>query len=208
MGGDLDSASNRIIKFLYSYGGKILPRRIDGKLRYVGGHTRVLAVDRSISYAELMVKLGELCGSSVTLRCQLPKEDLDVLVTVTSDEELANVIDEYHRASSSCCKIRAVLSPPKSLKTISPVSSTTSSVDSSDFRSITAVCAHRSASPPMLAHRYPGPRSVSPTTTAHRWSTRISPPIENPLYVRWDTAKLCYNSYRNPCDVGGSHRYY
>lgn len=51
MGGDLDSASNRIIKFLYSYGGKILPRRIDGKLRYVGGHTRVLAVDRSISYA-------------------------------------------------------------------------------------------------------------------------------------------------------------
>ena len=155
-----------------------------------------------------MVKLGELCGSSVTLRCQLPKEDLDVLVTVTSDEELANVIDEYHRASSSCSKIRAVLSPPKSLKTISPVSSTTSSVDSSDFRSITAVCAHRSASPPMLAHRYPGPRSVSPTTTAHRWSTRISPPIENPLYVRWDTAKLCYNSYRNPCDVGGSHRYY
>uniref|UniRef100_F6GSH5 PB1 domain-containing protein n=1 Tax=Vitis vinifera TaxID=29760 RepID=F6GSH5_VITVI len=127
MGGDLDSASNRIIKFLYSYGGKILPRRIDGKLRYVGGHTRVLAVDRSISYAELMVKLGELCGSSVTLRCQLPKEDLDVLVTVTSDEELANVIDEYHRASSSCSKIRAVLSPPKSLKTISPVSSTTSS---------------------------------------------------------------------------------
>ncbi|KAJ9677868.1 hypothetical protein PVL29_022695 [Vitis rotundifolia] len=204
MGGDLDSANNRIIKFLYSYGGKILPRRIDGKLRYVGGHTRVLAVDRSISYAELMVKLGELCGSSVTLRCQLPKEDLDVLVTVTSDEELANVIDEYHRASSSCSKIRAVLSPPKSLKTISPVSSTTSSVDSSDSRSITSVRAHRSASPPMLAYRYPGPRSVSPTTTANRCSTRISPPIEFPLYVRWDTAKL----YRNPCHVGGSPKYY
>ncbi|XP_034708959.1 uncharacterized protein LOC117932012 [Vitis riparia] len=184
MAGDLDSASNRIIKFLYSYGGKILLCRIDGKLRYVGGHTRVLAVDRSISYAELMVKLGELCGLSVTLRCQLPKEDLDVLVTVTSDEELANVIDEYHRASSSCYKIRVVLWPPKSLKTISPVSSTTSNVDSSDFRSITAVCAHRSASPPMLAHCYPGPRSVSSTTTAHRCSTRILPRIEFPLYVR------------------------
>ena len=39
------------IKFLCSYGGKILPRYPDGKLRYVGGETRVLAVDRFISFA-------------------------------------------------------------------------------------------------------------------------------------------------------------
>lgn len=39
------------IKFLCSYGGKILPRHPDGKLRYVGGETRVLAVDRSISFS-------------------------------------------------------------------------------------------------------------------------------------------------------------
>ena len=39
------------LKFLCSYGGKILPRSSDGVLRYVGGLTRVLAVDRSISYA-------------------------------------------------------------------------------------------------------------------------------------------------------------
>lgn len=38
------------IKFLCSYGGKILPRYPDGKLRYLGGQTRVLAVDRSISF--------------------------------------------------------------------------------------------------------------------------------------------------------------
>ncbi|GMH26095.1 hypothetical protein Nepgr_027938 [Nepenthes gracilis] len=38
------------IKILCSYGGKIIPRYPDGKLRYFGGHTRVLAVDRSVSF--------------------------------------------------------------------------------------------------------------------------------------------------------------
>ncbi|OIT00528.1 hypothetical protein A4A49_51122 [Nicotiana attenuata] len=39
------------IKFLSSYGGKILPCHSDGKLRYYGGDTRVLSVHRSISFA-------------------------------------------------------------------------------------------------------------------------------------------------------------
>lgn len=43
--------SGKTVKFLYSYGGKIVPRLTDGKLRYAGGFNRVLAVDRSISYA-------------------------------------------------------------------------------------------------------------------------------------------------------------
>ncbi|XP_064977623.1 uncharacterized protein LOC135619488 isoform X6 [Musa acuminata AAA Group] len=49
------------IKFLCSYGGKILPRYPDGKLRYVGGYTRVVAVGRSISFsgeAEGAVRVG------------------------------------------------------------------------------------------------------------------------------------------------------
>ncbi|BAT99483.1 hypothetical protein VIGAN_10092900 [Vigna angularis var. angularis] len=43
--------SKSTIKFLCSYGGRILPRYPDGKLRYLGGHTRVLAVDRSITFS-------------------------------------------------------------------------------------------------------------------------------------------------------------
>lgn len=43
--------SNGNLKFLCSYGGKILLRNSDVKLRYVGGLTRVLSVDRSISFA-------------------------------------------------------------------------------------------------------------------------------------------------------------
>ncbi|KAL6284125.1 hypothetical protein ACE6H2_015054 [Prunus campanulata] len=48
--------------------------KTDDNLRYVGGLTRVLAADASISFAELMVKLAEFCGYSVDLRCQLPDE--------------------------------------------------------------------------------------------------------------------------------------
>ncbi|CAA7061672.1 unnamed protein product [Microthlaspi erraticum] len=142
------SPTNSTIKFLCSYGGKILPRYPDGKLRYNGGHTRVLAVPRSVSFSELVWKMAEMCGSTVTIRCQLPTEDLDALVSVTSDEDLANLIEEYDLVSSSSpspMKIRVFLNPPKSAgsrkSTMSPPSlalpsstsscSTTSSTSSS-----------------------------------------------------------------------------
>ncbi|KAE9467455.1 hypothetical protein C3L33_00617, partial [Rhododendron williamsianum] len=101
---DDKAASTQKIKFLYSYGGKILPRPTDGKLRYAGGHTR----------------------------CKLPTEDLDVLVTITCDEDLVTIVREYDRFSSSAhkdLKITAVLFPRESLKTISPPPSTVSSLD-------------------------------------------------------------------------------
>ncbi|XP_010550697.1 PREDICTED: uncharacterized protein LOC104821490 [Tarenaya hassleriana] len=110
--------SSGSLKFLCSYGGKILPRSPDGKLRYAGGLTRVLSVDRSISFAELMVKLGEFCGYSVDLKCQLPNGDLETLISVKSDEDLSNIIEEYDRVSGR--KIRAVLSLPRSHKHVSP----------------------------------------------------------------------------------------
>ncbi|XP_059644007.1 protein PAL OF QUIRKY [Cornus florida] len=154
------------IKFLYSYGGQILPRRTDGELRYVGGYTRVLAVDRSITFAELMVKFGELCGSSMCLKCKLPKEDLDVLVSITSEEDLASVIEEYDRTDQDL-KIRVVLSPLKSLKKISPPPSAVSSVNFSSWPSKSApyAVAGFCSAPPQAAakpaYRY-GCRNSSP----------------------------------------------
>ncbi|XVF85050.1 hypothetical protein PTKIN_Ptkin17bG0087500 [Pterospermum kingtungense] len=126
------------IKFLCSYGGKILPRYPDGKLRYHGGETRVLAVDRFISFSDLLLKMGEMCGNAVSLRCQLPTEDLDALVSITSDEDLANLIEEYDRVASppSSLKIRAFLSLPKSTKKpISPPSSSSASSSKSSSSS-------------------------------------------------------------------------
>ncbi|XP_021811016.1 uncharacterized protein LOC110754274 [Prunus avium] len=48
--------------------------KTDDNLRYVGGLTRVLAANASISFAGQMVKLAEFCGYSVDLRCQLSDE--------------------------------------------------------------------------------------------------------------------------------------
>ncbi|XP_077212090.1 RAF-like serine/threonine-protein kinase PRAF [Tasmannia lanceolata] len=110
---DFTIVSHNTVKFLCSYGGKILPRYPDGKLRYVGGLTRVVSVDKSVPFSELLLKLGELYGSAVSLRCQLPTEDLDALVSITSDEDLINLMEEYDRASrerADPLKIRAFLS--------------------------------------------------------------------------------------------------
>ncbi|KAM1356796.1 hypothetical protein ACFX13_031599 [Malus domestica] len=88
-------------------------RHSDGTLRYVGGHNRVLAVDSSITCTELVEKLKEFCGYSVELKCPLPNGDLETMITVKSDEDLANIIEEYGRASSPLrpLKIRAILAP-------------------------------------------------------------------------------------------------
>ncbi|CAA2969537.1 PB1 domain-containing [Olea europaea subsp. europaea] len=124
------ASTSDTIKFLYSYGGRIVPRSTkghDGMVRYDGGHTRVLAVDRSISFAELMVKFGDSCGYLVDLNCKLPNHDLDELVSIKSDQELKALIEEYDGASPGE-KIRAVLFPI-SVKKISPPSSPMSCFD-------------------------------------------------------------------------------
>ncbi|KAL1365512.1 hypothetical protein HN51_013534 [Arachis hypogaea] len=150
------------LKFLCSYDGKILPRYPDGKLRYLGGHTRLLSLPRSTAFSELLVKLGDLCGSPVThLRCQLPTEDLDALVSITSDEDLANLLEEYDRVSSS--KIRLFLSYSSTAKTTpSSSSSSSSSSSTSSFRAQmctgtkkSAVTARNSAFP-CYGYRVPG----------------------------------------------------
>ena len=38
------------VKFLCSFLGNIMPRPQDGKLRYVGGETRIVSVPRDIGY--------------------------------------------------------------------------------------------------------------------------------------------------------------
>jgi hypothetical protein len=85
-----------------------------------------------VCYTELLLKLGELRGTSVNLRCQLPKEDLDALVSITSGEDLANLIEEYDRAAGAATptaslKIRAFLSLPKKISSSSLSSSSSSS---------------------------------------------------------------------------------
>lgn len=88
-----DSSSSKV-KFLCSFGGKILPRPVDGKLRYVGGETRIIRLSRYISWQELMQKALAIYSQTNTIKYQLPGEDLDALVSVSCDEDLQNMMEE------------------------------------------------------------------------------------------------------------------
>ncbi|TQD95962.1 hypothetical protein C1H46_018449 [Malus baccata] len=94
--GALDGSQSGKMKFLCSFGGKILPRPSDGKLRYVGGETRIISFRKSISWEELVKKTSSFCNQPHTIKYQLPSEDLDALISVSSDEDLQNMIEEYH----------------------------------------------------------------------------------------------------------------
>ncbi|KAJ0727565.1 putative PB1 domain-containing protein [Helianthus annuus] len=102
------STSNKKIKFHYGFGGTITPGKNGGKLRYKGGTNGILKVDRGITYTELVVKLWDASGPSMRLRCKLPHDDLDSLVHVRSDEDLAYVLEEYDQCNEDL-KIRAIL---------------------------------------------------------------------------------------------------
>ncbi|PNX59974.1 putative serine threonine-protein kinase tsuA-like protein, partial [Trifolium pratense] len=76
----------------------------DNSLYYVGGDTRIVAVDRHSSLTHLCSHLSRnlLHGRrSFTLKYHLPDEDLDNLITVSTDEDLQNMIEEYDRLSSN-----------------------------------------------------------------------------------------------------------
>ncbi|XP_045801903.1 uncharacterized protein LOC123895538 isoform X2 [Trifolium pratense] len=88
--------SSRMMKCLCSFGGRILPRPSDGKLRYVGGQTRILRLRKDISWPELRQRALLIYNLVHILKYQLPGEDLDALVSVSSDEDLQNMMEEYN----------------------------------------------------------------------------------------------------------------
>ncbi|KAL3503759.1 hypothetical protein ACH5RR_038208 [Cinchona calisaya] len=82
------------LKILFSFGGKILPRPSDGKLRYVGGETRIIRISKDIAWQELWQKTSAIYDQVYSIKYQLPGEDLDALVSVSSDEDLQNMMEE------------------------------------------------------------------------------------------------------------------
>jgi hypothetical protein len=117
--------------------------------------------------AELQRKLRELCGWEAHLRCQLPTEDLDALISVTCDDDLANLLQEYDEASKDrlqSLKIRAFLfprtpAPPSSIPRSSPPSS-----PPSDSRPSPSAHLHRRNTFPAAAAR------VSLTCAPRLWA--------------------------------------
>ncbi|CAA7393962.1 unnamed protein product [Spirodela intermedia] len=103
------SAGQRV-KFMCSYGGRIQPRAHDNQLTYVGGDTKIVAVDRSVRFPQLLARLAALTpagpggSGDFCFRYQLPGEDLDALISVTDDEDVEHMMVEYDRLQRSPSK--------------------------------------------------------------------------------------------------------
>ncbi|KAM7474804.1 hypothetical protein LguiB_022047 [Lonicera macranthoides] len=111
---DQQPPPNYKVKFMCSYGGKIQPRPHDNQLAYVGGETKILAVDRSIRFSALVSKLSSHCDNDVCFKYQLPGEDLDALISVTNDDDLEHMMTEYdrlYRASPKPARLRLFCFP-------------------------------------------------------------------------------------------------
>ncbi|KAF6167437.1 hypothetical protein GIB67_024022 [Kingdonia uniflora] len=83
------------MKCLCSFGGKILPRPSNGKLRYVDGETRIINIRRSLAWLDLVKKTSEIFNQPHTIKYQLLGEDLDALISVSFDEDLQNMMEYY-----------------------------------------------------------------------------------------------------------------
>jgi len=81
------------IKFICSFGGAFLPRPSDGELRYVGGERHLVRIDRDVSWRELICKT-KLIRQDHTIKYHLPGEQLNMLISITSDDDLRNMVDE------------------------------------------------------------------------------------------------------------------
>ncbi|KAK4711965.1 hypothetical protein R3W88_006478 [Solanum pinnatisectum] len=109
------------VRLLCSYGGHIVQRPHDKTLCYAGGDNRVVAVDRRTTISSLSALSAHLSRTlygnrPFYLKYQLPDEELDSLISVTTDEDLQNMLEEHDRtttASVTSSRIRLFLFPVK-----------------------------------------------------------------------------------------------
>ncbi|KAL1294877.1 hypothetical protein HN51_055716 [Arachis hypogaea] len=137
------------IKFLCSFGGRILPRPNDGKLRYMGGETRIISIRKNITWEELMSKTSAICNQTHTIRYQLPGEDLDALISVCSDEDLHHMIEEYEeleRAGGSN-RLRIFLIPLTEAETPGSNEARVNQASDTDYHYVVAVNGMHNPSP-------------------------------------------------------------
>ncbi|CAN6212859.1 unnamed protein product, partial [Urochloa humidicola] len=84
----------RKIKFICNFGGTFLPRPSDGEIRYVGGERHLVQINQDMSWHELTCKTTKLIRRDHIIKYHLPGEQLNMLISITSDDDLRNMIDE------------------------------------------------------------------------------------------------------------------
>ncbi|KAL7239774.1 hypothetical protein ACSBR2_005616 [Camellia fascicularis] len=91
------------LKLVCSFNGTFLPRPPSGNLRYTGGETRIVSVERNIGFSRLRSKISDLSNGllSFSLKYQLPINDNEAhLVLITSDDDVRCMIDEFDKLES------------------------------------------------------------------------------------------------------------
>ncbi|XP_010047803.2 uncharacterized protein LOC104436653 [Eucalyptus grandis] len=104
--------TSRKLKLVCSFNGALQPRPPSGDLRYVGGETRIVSVDRGVSFSRLASKIADLCPSippGFSIKYQLPHAGAGAgkgggggggdapLVSVASDDDVRCMIEEHDR---------------------------------------------------------------------------------------------------------------
>ncbi|KAI0497425.1 hypothetical protein KFK09_020649 [Dendrobium nobile] len=101
------------IKLCCKFGGKLMPRLRDGALHYVGGRTRIMVFPRDITLQEFYCKMEDTYGGPVVIRYKLSEQDL---VSITSDEDLDNMMEEcdclLEASEYKSAKLQVFLFPP------------------------------------------------------------------------------------------------
>ncbi|KAL2233391.1 uncharacterized protein LOC105156347 [Sesamum indicum] len=127
------------LRLMCSYGGHIVPRPHDKSLCYIGGDTRIIVIDRHMSLSDLHHRLSKnlLRNQPFSLKYQLPSEDLDSLISVATDEDLENMVEEYDRlhnagGSMKTGRLRLFLFP-KSSSSVEQLLVETASTKSEDW---------------------------------------------------------------------------
>ncbi|KAH7686654.1 Non-specific serine/threonine protein kinase protein [Dioscorea alata] len=97
------------LKLLCSLGGSFAPRHPSGELRYVGGETRIISVDRrGINISRLRWRISDFSGNgNFSLFYQLPKppsrrpeEALPRLILIETDEDVRRMVEDHDRLST------------------------------------------------------------------------------------------------------------
>nr|XP_043614752.1 uncharacterized protein LOC122586823 [Erigeron canadensis] len=110
------------LRLMVSHSGHIVPRPQTKSLCYAGGETRIVAVDRRTTAATITSLTHHLSRTlynnrPFSLKYQLPNEDLDSLISISSDEDLQNMLEEHDRIASSSSpapsRIRLFLFPTR-----------------------------------------------------------------------------------------------
>ncbi|CAI9100203.1 OLC1v1037146C1 [Oldenlandia corymbosa var. corymbosa] len=98
------------LKFLVSYNGTFCRRPPSHKLRYTGGETRIISVDRGISFAKLKSKIATelvrpnavVSGFRFSLKYLISESfcggDEPVLISLEADDDVRTMVEEYDQA--------------------------------------------------------------------------------------------------------------